>query len=365
MSLAADIQKKRWYRTKTRRVEDARIARRYALGGAEMQVAELALEGGGKARYLLLEPEDFTSVLRVMAEKRTIDDLQGHALVALDAGQPARAISGEQTNTSIVYGQAYVGKLVRKLDEGESPDLEMSRFLTEAGYKGTPELLGWIDIGGATAAILYRFVANQGDAWSDALVKIRGGQGYERQARLLGQRVAEMHAALATGEDARFAPEPLDLTPVLEGIRRSMPALPVDHAAIEQRLAATPRGTKTRVHGDLHLGQILVTGDDFVILDFEGEPARPLAERKAKRSPLVDVAGMIRSFHYAAVGENAPDWYTTSKRAFLEGYGEVDRELLDLFLLEKCLYEIGYEMNNRPDWVHIPLAGLREILSHG
>jgi maltose alpha-D-glucosyltransferase/alpha-amylase len=248
---------------------------------------------------------------------------------------------------------------------------------------------------------------------------------YLSAARLLGQRTAEMHVALASGgEDAAFAPEPFtpfyqralyqsmrNLTEHSFGLlKRRLDAIP-EVAREEARAVAARQGEilkrcrrildgkitalRTRVHGDYHLGQVLRQGADFVIIDFEGEPGVPLSTRRIKRCPLRDTAGMIRSFHYAAQhglrsleerGAVRPEeaaalepwvrhWYLEVSASFLRGYLEAsegaaflpnaDPELeglLTVYLLEKALYELGYELNNRPDWVHLPLAGIRQLL---
>jgi trehalose synthase-fused probable maltokinase len=345
-----------------------------------------------------------------------------------------RCLETEQSNTSIVFGEAYVLKLVRKLDEGVSADLEMGEFLTAAGYAFAPQVAGAVNLTRrnrepATLAILHRFIPNRGDAWSFFLERLTGrlgggsvGEGVlgddTAQLGLLAARVAEMHLALASRPDLPpFAPEPLEreerarlAEAVGASMRAALGALASSRASLHADVAAPlarvhgRRGDleaeltrfgdadfaagKTRVHGDLHLGQVLVTRNDFVLIDFEGEPARSLAERRAKRSPLVDVAGILRSLHYASVSaaralanpgpeafRAALDWHDAARAAFLEAYftgvkgapflppRENDaRRLLDFYLVEKCVYEVHYEVNNRPDWLAIPLAGLAQLI---
>ncbi|MDP9150059.1 MAG: hypothetical protein M3O36_08985, partial [Myxococcota bacterium] len=340
-----------------------------------------------------------------------------------------RPVDVEQSNTSVVYGNACILKIVRKLEEGTSPDLETGEFLTRAGYTHTPRLLAAIELGRrsgkpATVGMMHAFVANDGDAWAFTLAKIRRAAESPEEmdtafVRRLAQRVAELHVALSSPtEDARFVPEPIERPErkaLGEAVGRSLEAVwgfVDEHAATLPRevvdrlyelraregdyrrcitgfVEAEHRFTKTRVHGDLHLGQVLVTGDDFVLIDFEGEPARSLAERKAKRSPFADVAGMLRSLHYASVAaaREAPPsnrartnhfaeaWHRQARREFLRSYvdgalassvfpraPEARRMLLRFYLLEKCVYELHYEINNRPDWVAIPVLGLEQIL---
>jgi maltose alpha-D-glucosyltransferase/alpha-amylase len=276
-------------------------------------------------------------------------------------------------------------------------------------------------VGSASAAALL------GHAATDPPPEAREAIGsYLDRARLLGVRTGELHRVLASERtDPAFAPEPFDAlyqrslfqsvrTAVREQLRllarrsRTLPeraqadaaaalALePAVDALLGQLLGRRFGGLRIRCHGDLHLGQVLDTGRDFVITDFEGEPGRPLGERRLKRSALTDVAGMLRSFHYAAMGSlvrtasagSVRDedqasleawtryWYLWVSAAFLGGYGEAvagtsvlpagDEEravLLDVLLLRKAFYELDYELNNRPDWVAIPLQGIVSLLA--
>ncbi len=350
---------------------------------------------------------------------------------------PPRPVETEQSNTSVVYGESCILKIVRKLEEGRAPDLEMSEFLTRGGYVHAPRLLAAIELErpaseAATLGVLHEFVPNAGDAWTFALATIarsadsstdarEARQRAGEMVRRIATRIAEMHTVLASPTlDPHFAPEPIEhderealgrevlrsLDAAWATIERPGAALPSD--AIARLLALRGREAeiracvarfvdcphpcvKTRVHGDLHLGQVLVAGDDFVLIDFEGEPARALGERKAKRSPVVDVSGMLRSLHYASVATwrtkpttgprpktlraVAEEWYRSARREFLRSYfdsaaaGSVlpkdttAREvLLKFYLLEKCAYELHYEMNNRPEWVTLPALGLESLI---
>ena len=372
----------------------------------------------------------------------------------------------EQSNTSVVYGGQFILKLFRRSDEGINPDLEIGRFLTEkTTFANVPPVLGAIEYRrksgeSMTLGILQEFVLNVGDAWGytldslshyfehalahpeaqppavsqkpllallddDVPVLARELIGpYLESARLLGQRTAELHMALASSaDDLEFTPEPFStlyqrsvyqsmqsqIGQVLQPLRQRLKKFPdgvqedvqkiLDleveirrrYRSLLQRKINTIR---IRTHGDYHLGQVLYTGKDFFIIDFEGEPARPLSERRIKRSPLRDVAGMLRSFHYASYAalygqvsgirpEDFPAlepwahfWYTWVSVAFLKAYLSVAKEkpflpadptevqlLLDVYLLEKGMYELGYELNNRPDWVKVPLQGLLQLLS--
>jgi maltokinase len=316
-------------------------------------------------------------------------------------------MGAEQSNTSIVFDDALVLKAFRRVEAGINPELEMLRFLSERGFPHVAELGGWYQYEGelmdATFGVVQRYVPGAWDGWELALDDL--GVDPERfvdRLRDLGAVIGEMHSVLASdASDPAFAPEdPSDeslslLTATIdEEIERGFLELPeLDAiepiagraAEVRDRLQLLShvgaRGKLIRTHGDLHLGQTMLAADGWVILDFEGEPARPLLERRRKRSPLRDVAGMLRSFAYAASaselqrGHPAPEgWEDRAREAFLSGYLEtVDpvlmppgeaptRTLLSIFELEKAVYELRYELNNRPDWVGIPVAGIARLL---
>lgn len=360
--------------------------------------------------------------------------LQRHAASVSHAA--IRALGAEQSNTSIVIEDFAVLKFYRHVQSGASPEIEMTRFLTERAYQGTPALLGSIELvdGGSPAAglgVLTAWTANRGDAWNAfALAYLRRALGARSQGQdeaafftlleRLSRRTAELHRMLCPREpvEAAFAPEPISAADVAAWraqVRAEAAAMLTHLSArlLQGRAAGCARqllerkqtllqridsavqrpatAVRTRVHGDYHLGQVLFTGEDFRIIDFEGEPRRPIAERRGKHSPLKDVAGMLRSFDYAAAAalrELQPQgeadaalraridrWRRQAHETFLSGYREAmagcasyptdessARELLDLFGLEKAIYEVGYELANRPDWLCIPTAGILELL---
>jgi maltose alpha-D-glucosyltransferase/alpha-amylase len=343
----------------------------------------------------------------------------------------------EQSNSTLIVGRKAVLKLFRRVSTGIHPEAEMTRYLTEHEFSGTPALLGdvvRIDEQGerATVAVLQGFVVNQGDGWSWTLQQLdrlvdEGATPYAEStephfetysafARVIGRRLGEMHRILSLPtDDPGFAPEKIDEAGVKvltkraqreleraikaiettefkdardEGFAKALKSRRASALAQIERLAARAKGTvATRVHGDMHLGQILVSGGDVSIIDFEGEPSKPLDERRAKISPLRDVAGMIRSFDYAAAtverrskqaegGEGAVRagallirFRLTAERALLEGYREglgrslsdAEFDLLRLFMMEKAAFEIVYEISNRPDWIGTPLCGLAAL----
>jgi len=323
------------------------------------------------------------------------------------SGANVRPIGAEQSNTSIVFDDALVLKAFRRVEAGDNPELEMLRFLSARDFPHVAELGGWYQYEGelmdATFGVVQRFVPNARDGWELALEELADDpERFVTRLRDLGAVIGRMHTVLASDPtDAAFAPEePSDeslalLTATIdEEIERVFLELPdseavapiTGHAAeVRDRLQLLShvgaRGKLIRTHGDLHLGQTMLGDDGWVVLDFEGEPARPLIERRRKRSPLRDVAGMLRSFAYAASasdmqrGNPAPEgWEERAREAFLGGYLEaVDpvllppgeaptRTMLTIFELEKAVYELRYELNNRPDWVGIPVAGIARLL---
>lgn len=309
----------------------------------------------------------------------------------------SRVLSADQSNTAIVYGDRFFVKIYRRRVAGENPDSELTRFLGVARFPHVPPYAGEISWDGAALALATGLTPHESDAWPLALDAARfyfaGGDiaSWLEKAALLGRRTAALHLALASGTGPDSAPEPFTETD-LAALRSGLDALENStraklreqgcpgasqladaflHSAPASFAIGLPPGVqKFRTHGDLHLGQILHTGTDFVFIDFEGEPARSLAERRAKRSPLRDVAGMLRSVHYAAFAAAPPDidtaekWASASAAAFLRAWKTAAGSLADglpllpLFLREKALYELTYELANRPAWASIPLRAL-------
>lgn len=398
-----------------------------------------------------------------------VSALRTQALDAAEAGDPPlnqvpiTATRGEQSNTSLVFGDRLILKLFRRLDAGPNPDLEVGLQLSEKmGFTRVPAVAGALQYERPgtthmTLAVTHRLVPHQANGWEhaieelgrffDRLTSVPGDvppvpmlaptalaamqippvvreamSTYWQTAGKLGQRTAEMHLALAADRDnPAFRPEPFttrdlaliaakvadDSRPTFEALDRLLETLPDEARRQAGRVSAEREdlmrrllsltttgdfGEKTRIHGDYHLGQVLWSESDFYLLDFEGEPDRPLEERRAKQSPIKDVAGMIRSYSYAASAGLraftvsrpmdrerlvpwAAHWQTWASAAFLRSYlrnaepggflpqerGSIDH-LLGVFVLEKALYELRYELNHRPDWVSIPLAGIVDLL---
>jgi maltokinase len=326
-------------------------------------------------------------------------------------GLPGDVISTEQSNTSLVYGESAILKLFRRLEPGLNPDVEIHDALRRTENQHIAPLLGHIEIddpaGGepATVAMLQAFVPNASDGWRLATSSVRDlyaegdlhadevGGDFAGESERLGEATASVHADLA----AVLPTEPADrewysavagqMSDRLEAALGVVPDL-ADHADALRALYAAVADTdepvvRQRVHGDLHLGQVLRTTTGWIVLDFEGEPARPLAARRELDTPLRDVAGMLRSFDYAArhmlvesPGDpqrayRAQEWAQRNRTAFCEGYsaapGSVrlsrDSALLRAFEADKAVYECVYEARNRPHWLMIPLSSLSRLTS--
>jgi maltose alpha-D-glucosyltransferase/alpha-amylase len=524
--LAPFLQRQRWFGGKGRRIRAARfidwgLLRRgpqplfitlveveYEDGGREQYVLPLTVRGSAEAAGLeeraphavlatvtgarkgivydaWLDDSFAAILLDGMGQQEQIRTRRGIVRAAQTTAYPqlrgteetlrVRRLGGEQSNSSVVYGDRLILKLFRRIEPGINPDYEIGRQLTEKiQFSRVPAVAGALEYErpgewSATLGMVQQLVESQADGWAHATDELSryydqiAGEpapapdapsrfselaaatppqrvqelmgAYIDSAAKLGRRTAEMHAALAAdGTNPAFAPEPFtkeDLAAVsADAVGQAQRALQVLELRLRQadeggpesdaagrmppdvgdqarklastrdslleRIRSAPRfefvATKTRVHGDYHLGQVLWAEGDFFLLDFEGEPARPLAQRRQKQSPLKDVAGMLRSFSYAAYAALftyttsrpaefprlegwAHVWQTWASAAFLRGYFEsagdavflpadlAQRDaLLRLFMLDKALYELNYELNNRPDWVRIPLWGIFELL---
>jgi maltokinase len=373
-------------------------------------------EAGGMTVYdALADPACGRELLHRMRRSSEVKEEEGTlrfrwaetAGAGLGGTIEVRAVGVEQSNSSVVFGEALILKAFRRVEPGVNPELELLRFLSERGFPNIAPLAGWYEYEGrfidATLGILQEYLAGARDGWELALEELASDpEGFLDRLRALGQVTGELHTVLGSDNSSPdFAPdqpsqEALSLltADVDEQIERIFLDLPETEAVapiagrgqdVRERLQALSHigagGRVIRTHGDYHLGQTMLSDRGWVILDFEGEPARPLPERRLKRSPLRDVAGMLRSFSYVTAGArllrgvDAPDgWEDRARKAFLDGYfGRVEpsllppgegptRQLLAVFELEKAVYELRYELNNRPDWVAIPVAGVLRLL---
>lgn len=333
----------------------------------------------------------------------------------LSGGLRARLITAEQSNTSLVYGGQYILKLFRKLSPGINKDLLLHRALQQAGCEHIAEVVGSItgELHGrsATVGMLQVFLPDAVDGWAMATTSVRDlmadpekhpdevGGDFAGEAERLGAAVAAVHADLASAlgahpvDDAELDRTVTGMAERLDRVASAVPQLAAHAPALHKvfdTLRKLPPGraeiSMQYIHGDLHLGQVLRTVGGWLLLDFEGEPAAPLEERHALRSPLRDVAGMLRSFDYAArallVGQpddpaltkRALEWAARNRTAFCDGYAgaaspigdpRAHAELLRAFELDKAVYEVGYEHANRPDWLSVPMAAISRIAGGG
>ncbi len=488
-SLPAYLPRRRWFASKTDKLERVRVVYVVPLTDGHGTVGFTEIEatvGGRTERYALplgivWEDEQVNALVQALALARVrqgprvgyltdafaLDTLTRAAIIAMRDGKTLpfeggelqfrptslmaaleladdaeiRRLSAEQSNSSLIVGDAVVFKVVRRVTAGVHPEGEITRYLTERGFGNTAPLFGEIvrvDPDGTpnTVGLVQGFVRNQGDGWGwtldflaravDELATTGEGEedtfdAYNVFAAAIGKRLGELHAVFAApADDPDFAPEPVDEAALdawadgaIEQIDQALTMLDrvtewhspeakqqaadiVGHAdalrAAARKLARSGGGAlQTRVHGDFHLGQVLVVRGDAYLIDFEGEPARTMEQRRAKSCAIRDVAGLLRSFEYAAAAaapsRTAISSHAESRRpellqafrlgaakAFQEAYRAVleaaptpwvpphsEQALLDLFLLEKAAYEIRYEAANRPTWLGIPLAGLHAI----
>jgi maltokinase len=424
IDLTEFVTTQRWFGSKTRAVIQTEVIDRATLvegdPGVELLLVEVRFDTGTHETYQLIsdgsldvltEPEPVRDLVSLMRRGAKVP--AGDGVVEFGSGygfsgelREARPVSSEQSNTSIVFDDEVILKVFRRLEPGINPELELLRFLGEHDFENIPKLAGWYSYAGrqmdATLGILQQFISGE-DGWERALDTMSNSpDDFIDSLRRLGEVIGTMHTTLGSDStDPNFCPEDtsgeslgLLTATVDEEIESIFVDLPEDVPELDPirgrgeevrerlRLLTNIGGTGRviRHHGDLHLGQTLWSNRDWVILDFEGEPARSLRERRRKRSPLRDVAGMLRSFAYAASaspalrGVDPPEgWQADARTAFLDGYREtIDKslvpsgtqmdKLLQVFELEKAVYELRYELNNRPDWVAIPVAGIVRML---
>ena len=329
----------------------------------------------------------------------------------LDPTALSTPFTGEQSNSSVAFGEEALLKIFRRVTPGTNPDIEIHEVLTRAGSDNVAALLGWVEVStGSTTgdtfqlAMLQQFLRTASDGWELALTSVRNlfaeadlyadevGGDFAGEAHRLGEAVARIHTLLAehfptferTADDHRALATAMAAR--LDAALEVVPELAAhaeDLRDLFDAVGAIGSGTAQRVHGDLHLGQTLRTAKGWKIVDFEGEPAKPLSERVVPDSPWRDVAGMLRSFDYAprvaavtaaATGDNgseqrafrAAEWSARNQAAFLEAYAGHDltgdeRTLLAAYVADKAVYECVYEARNRPTWLSIPMAALSQI----
>ncbi len=323
---------------------------------------------------------------------------------AIPSGLLPRVLTGEQTNSSVVYGDSHILKLFRRVSPGVNPDLELPRALAGAGCTRVPAPSAWFEAALSpdrppateplTLGVLQPYLAGSRDGWQLALQSLGRRADFSPAARSLGRATAEVHTALAAAlptsvlRRAELEQAATAMTERLAEAAAAVPALrPYRNGlrrAYEELTDYARQGggcVVQRLHGDLHLGQVLRTpdpvgrGSRWSVIDFEGEPARPLTDRRKLGPPVRDVAGMLRSFDYAACQHRSGDawadeWSRASRDAFCRGYAEASgadpldqRELLHAYETDKAVYEVLYEARHRPAWLHVPMAAVRRLAS--
>src|SRR6266540_2750780 len=414
-ALAAFLPSQRWFSGKGRQIGEVRIEANVPLRAARptlhLVVAAVAYADGGVDRYHLPIGHDFGFEARSLLSRRpgaliletkppregvyydavaderlgaiflemlsrgaTLDQLRFHRAPEWNETLrgPGKLLNAEQTNSSLVFSNRLILKLFRLLQPGENPELEVTRALAAKGFDACAELLGWIEGLASTLGVLQRYYAGSVEGW-----------------KLAVERVADHYESEDPGNFAGEARELGRLAPELAPHRR----------AIEEVYAEAVRGVGgavhlQRIHGDYHLGQVLRVGQRWLVIDFEGEPARSLEERRRMTSPLQDVAGMLRSFDYAAhsplvlgedpdtpgpsraeldrLGQAAQRWIEANRTAFLDAYmsrassggwlPDHPELLLRAYELDKAVYEVMYEARHRPPWLTIPIGGIQRLL---
>lgn len=365
---------------------------------------------GGPPFYYdaLHEPEGTAAVFDLIRRSVSAGSLSGTAATDLEmlTGLP---VGADQSNTSVVFGDAYILKAFRRIAPGLNPDLEITRLLAEAGSSHVAAPVGWLEgkLDGelTTFAVCSQFLKSGSEGWKLALASVRDlfaegdlhadevGGDFAGESERLGTATAEVHATLAERLPSRLATadELAELSSQmlaqLSTAAAEVPELANFSAPLAATFSALPRGgggpgvPVQRIHGDYHLGQVMRVDSGWVLLDFEGEPARPLAERVKLASPLRDIAGMLRSFDYASrfllqdrlepghLAYRATEWAQRNRAAFCDGYATgagIDpreaEQLLRTFELDKAVYEVLYEARHRPSWVNIPLTAIDRLV---
>ncbi len=438
-ALTAWIPQQRWFASKGSRLTSLDVVARVRLGSrpgvtAEHLLVDIGLDPEGRvqryqvplgfranatddtAGWQLPVPNDMVvydgmrdpAIIAMygdaLAEAKTVGSIafRNVAGQSVDSGMLGRVLGAEQSNTSVILGETLLLKLFRQVSPGVNPDIELHRALAETGCENVAPLRAWIETehdGELTMlGMAQDFVADSAEGWTTALASVRELLAGDREpqdavadfageAHELGAAVAQVHADLARqlGTSERPAAESVnEILARVEAAADVVPAL-ADHlpAARELIARAQAAGTTTvqRIHGDLHLGQVLRTPSRWLLIDFEGEPAKTLEERRQSDSALRDVAGMLRSFDYAAhhlllgdadasaeAHERATRWVRRNSDAFCDGYASVagtdpraEASLLAAYELDKAVYEAVYEARNRPTWLDIPMGAIRRL----
>ncbi|MFE6912612.1 maltokinase N-terminal cap-like domain-containing protein [Streptomyces rubiginosohelvolus] len=357
------------------------------LAGALIGRVERGPLAGRTVYDALHDPRLADVLLERFRRPGSLGSLRFERTAEIPAGLTPRVLDAEQSNSSLVYGDAFILKIFRRIFPGTNPDLELPLALTGEGCERVPAPIAWFEAPGAeplTLGVLQPFLQGARDGWQLALAALAAGRDFLPEARALGRATAEVHTALAAAlptpalRGTQTRQLVAQMTQRLEAAAQAVPALvpyvPGLRAAFDAVTDLGVRGSgwaQQRVHGDLHLGQTLRSADGFwSLIDFEGEPARPLPERRMPAPPVRDVAGMLRSFDYAARSHRPwnPEWAARCRAAYCEGYAQAsgsdprgEPELLRAHETDKAVYEVVYEARHRPDWLPVPMAAIQRL----
>ena len=414
----------RWYAGRGRQLTDVRTAEAVAVrDGLDLLLLDAGYADGTSARYHLLgrwaddsggvakiggsgdltayaalyDPATAQYLLSLIDQSASVGPLRfvKEPAAQLPTDTAGRVIGAEQSNTSVVFGDAAMFKVFRRVTPGVNPDIELNRELARAGNPHVARLLGAfetsVDGEDYSLGMVTEFAADSTEGWDMATASTRDlsseGTDFTAESHRLGEAVASVHGTLASTLGTTVEPFPVDtLLQRLHAIATLVPAVEQYRGLIEKRYRelAEESVTVQRVHGDLHLGQVLRTKDRWLVIDFEGEPGQPLDERRRPDSPLRDVAGVLRSYEYAAyqrlvegaeaqddhLAARARDWVDRNCAALCDAYaaaaGEDPRAsagVLAAYELDKAVYEAGYEARYRPTWLPIPMASIARLVS--
>ncbi|MFF9489505.1 maltokinase [Streptomyces sp. NPDC014676] len=301
------------------------------------------------------------------------------------AGLVPRLMTAEQSNSSLVYGDEYILKVFRRVQPGVNPDLEVPGALARQGCHRVPAPVAWLRTThpfNATLGVLQPYLRDASDGWTLALDALAAGDDFTAQSHALGRATADVHLALSTafpigapGENGRTAAAMTErLTAAAHAVPALQPFVPGLRAAFAALTTCDAGPPAQRVHGDLHLGQVLRAGREWFVIDFEGEPSRPLSERRSAHSPVRDIAGMLRSFDYAARQRRPwrPEWARRCREAYCAGYAaragwdpRKKHGLLRAYETDRAVYEVLYEARHRPDWLPVPMAAIERLAVRG